>query len=201
MTLYGIVLAAGSGHRFGGAKHTAMLGGRPVWQRSVDALRAGGVDTIVVVGEVPGGVAGGPRRRDSVRAGLEVLPGGTRWVLVHDAARPLVPSALVQRVIRRLEVGDVDGVIPVVPVSDTLKRIDGESVIATVDRSPLVAVQTPQGFRVEALVAAHDADEEDASDDALLVERAGGTVVVVDGDPINLKITYPSDLSVAESLL
>jgi 2-C-methyl-D-erythritol 4-phosphate cytidylyltransferase len=201
VTIHGIVVAAGSGLRFGGTKHTAVLRGRPLWERSRDALAAGGVDEIVVVGDVPGGIPGGARRRDSVRAGLAELGEGAEWVLVHDAARPLVPAEVVGRVIERLLAGDVDGVVPVIPVRDTLKRVAGDRIVETVDRAPLVAVQTPQGFRVRSLVAAHDADVDDASDDALLVERAGGSVVTVEGHPANMKITYPGDLAVAEALL
>ncbi|HSG79677.1 MAG TPA: 2-C-methyl-D-erythritol 4-phosphate cytidylyltransferase, partial [Acidimicrobiia bacterium] len=170
-------------------------------ERSRDALAAGGVDHVVVVGDVPDGIPGGERRRDSVRAGLDALGGSAEWVLVHDAARPLASADLVGRVIARLVAGDVDGVVPVVAVRDTLKRVDGGRIVETVDRAPLVAAQTPQGFRVRTLLAAHDADRADASDDALLVERAGGTVVTVEGDPVNMKITYAGDLAVAEALL
>jgi 2-C-methyl-D-erythritol 4-phosphate cytidylyltransferase/2-C-methyl-D-erythritol 2,4-cyclodiphosphate synthase len=201
VTIHGIVVAAGSGRRFGGTKHDATLGGLTLWQRSRDALAAGGVDEIVVVGDVPGGVPGGARRRDSVRAGLDAIGPAAEFVLVHDAARPLVTVDLVSRVIARLAAGGVDGVVPVVPVRDTLKRVDGDVLVGTVDRAPLVAAQTPQGFRVSALLAAHDLDDDDASDDSLLVERWGGTVVSVEGDPVNMKITYPGDLALAEALL
>jgi 2-C-methyl-D-erythritol 4-phosphate cytidylyltransferase len=201
VTIHGIVVAAGSGRRFGGTKHTATLGGRTLWERSRDALAAGGVGEIVVVGDVPGGVPGGDRRRDSVAAGLAALGPDAVYVLVHDAARPLVTVELVGRVISRLVAGGADAVVPVVPVRDTLKRVEGDEIVETVDRDPLVAAQTPQGFRVAALRAAHDSDGDDASDDALLVERSGGTVVTVEGDPVNMKITYPGDLAVAEALL
>jgi 2-C-methyl-D-erythritol 4-phosphate cytidylyltransferase len=120
---------------------------------------------------------------------------------VHDAARPLATADLVAAVISRLAVGDVAGVVPAVAVRDTIKRVTGDTVTATVDRSDLVIVQTPQGFDLETLRAAHAADDEDASDDAVLVERLGGAVAVIAGEAENLKITYPGDLAVAEALL
>lgn len=176
-----------------------MLGGRPLWDRARDALLEGGVDSVVVVG--PGGVPGGRRRRDSVAAGLATLPEGAEWVLVHDAARPLATAALTRRVLERLVAGGVDGVVPAVPVRDTLKRVEGDWVVETVERSPLVAIQTPQGFLVESLRAAHAADDQDASDDAVLIERWGGSIAVVTGEEANLKITFPADLAVAEAML
>jgi 2-C-methyl-D-erythritol 4-phosphate cytidylyltransferase len=201
MTTTAIIVAGGSGTRFGRPKHKQKLYGIELWQRSVDVFRSVGIQQIVVVGDVPGGVHGGPRRRDSVVNGLAVVPQGTEWVLVHDAARPLVTAELIERVLERVLADDVDGVIPAVPLSDTIKRIDGEFVEATVDRSNLVAVQTPQAFRFATLADAHERDHEDATDDAALVERAGGTVVHVPGDPMNIKITYPVDLDVASALL
>jgi 2-C-methyl-D-erythritol 4-phosphate cytidylyltransferase len=201
VTVHGIVVAAGRGERFGGPKHTLELGGIALWERARRALVAGGVDRVVVVGDVSGGVPGGRRRRDSVAAGLAALPDGARWVLVHDAARPLADADLVARVVERLLRGDADGVVPTVPVRDTLKLVEGERVIETIDRSPLVAVQTPQGFRMPVLRAAHAEVEGDASDDARIVEQWGGRVVAVAGDPLNLKITYPADLLLAEALL
>ncbi|MDX1689606.1 MAG: IspD/TarI family cytidylyltransferase [Acidimicrobiia bacterium] len=201
MTPHGIVVAAGAGTRFGGTKHTALLGGVPLWRRAARALEDAGIDDVLVVGDVPGGIPGGARRRDSVRAGLAEVPVFVEFVLVHDAARPLATAALVRRIVDRLALGDVEGVVPAVPIRDTVKTVADGRVAATVDRSGLVAVQTPQGFRRDALLAAHDASDEDASDDALLVERAGGSVAVVEGDPSNLKVTFPDDLAVAEALL
>jgi len=177
------------------------LAGRELWRWAVDDLTAAGVAEVVVVGDVPGGVAGGARRRDSVAAGLATLPPETEFVLVHDAARPLAGAELVRRVVARLRRGDVDGVVPAVAVRDTVKVVDGDRVLRTVDRSRLVVAQTPQGFRLDVLVAAHRRAEEDATDDASLVEAVGGTVVTVAGDPRNLKITYPGDLAIAAALL
>ncbi len=201
MTVWGVVVAAGLGRRFGGLKQHVELGGEPIWQLARRALLAGGVDEAIVVGPVESGIPGGERRRDSVMAGLLRVPVDTDFVLVHDAARPLAGPDLVARVIERLQRGDVDGVVPVVPVRDTLKEIDGERVAGTRDRSTLAAAQTPQGFRRSVLVDAHEAFAGDAVDDASMVEAAGGRVVWVDGDPVNLKLTYPEDLRVLEALL
>jgi 2-C-methyl-D-erythritol 4-phosphate cytidylyltransferase len=199
MTVWAIIVAGGSGVRFGGQKHTLLLEGVELWQRSVDAFKAAGIDNIVVVGDVPGGVPGGARRRDSVAAGLAEVPDDVDWVLIHDAARPLITPRLIDRVLARASIGDVDGVVPAIPLADTLKRVQGEKVIATVDREALAAVQTPQAFAVSVLRAAHKSDAHDATDDAGLVERADGTVVTVMGDPSNLKITVPEDLEMARA--
>ena len=172
-----------------------------MWLRARMLLESAGATEVVVVGDVPDGVPGGARRRDSVAAGLAALVSGADWVLVHDAARPLATEALTRRVIERLLRGDVDGVVPVVPVRDTIKRIDGDTVTETVERASLVAVQTPQGFRMEALQAAQRSADDDASDEALLIEREGGRVATVPGDPANIKVTYPGDLAVVEALL
>ena len=196
-----VIVAAGSGTRFGRPKHSALLADIELWQRSVDAFVVAGTDQIVVVGDVPGGLTGGPRRRDSVAIGLAAVVPDTDWVLIHDAARPLITAVLIARVMERSLVGDVDGVIPAIPVTDTIKRVDGESVLETVDRSTLVSVQTPQAFRLSVLREAHSADQTDATDDAAMVERQGGTVVQVMGDPMNFKITVPEDLVLASAYL
>jgi len=201
VTVFGIVVAAGSGERFGGPKAGVELAGRPLWRWSFDALEAGGCDEVVVVGDVPGGIPGGVRRRDSVAAGLGYLSEDVTHVLVHDAARPLASADLVTRVIERLLVGDVGAVVPGIAVTDTVKRVEGEAVIDTVDRLGLVTVQTPQGFTLTALREAHAFDDDEATDDAALVERSGGTVVVVVGDEVNLKVTYPGDLTIARALV
>jgi 2-C-methyl-D-erythritol 4-phosphate cytidylyltransferase len=160
-----VIVAAGSGTRFGSPKHSLLLGDLELWRWSVDAFEAAGITSIVVVGDVPGGIPGGLRRRDSVELGLDALPPDIDWVLVHDAARPLVSVDLVERLLERLAVGDVDGVIPAVPLVDTVKRVHGEAVVATVDRSALVSVQTPQAYRLSKLRSAHTADGIDATDD------------------------------------
>ena len=196
-----VIVAAGLGTRFGHPKHSLMVGDAELWQRSVDAFTLAGIDQIIVVGDVPGGLPGGLRRRDSVSIGLAAVAPDTGWVLIHDAARPLVTAELIARVVERSVVGDVDGVIPAIPMADTIKRVGGESVLETVDRSALVSVQTPQAFRLSVLRDAHGADQEDATDDAAMVERNGGTVVWVMGDPTNLKITVPQDLALANAHL
>ncbi len=207
MGVWAVVVAAGSGARFGGAKQFAVIRGLTVLQRSVAAL-APHVDGVVVVvppGEVgmhPVDVAipvvacaGGVTRSDSVRRGLACVPATAEFVLVHDAARPLVPDAVVRRVIDSVRAG-ADAVVPAVPVTDTMRSVDG----GVVDRSKLIAVQTPQGFRADVLRHAHGTGAE-GTDDAGVVESAGGTVTVVNGDPSNLKITTPTDLLIAEALL
>jgi 2-C-methyl-D-erythritol 4-phosphate cytidylyltransferase len=134
-----------------------------------------------------------------VRAGLAAVPTDAAIVVVHDAARPLATGALYAAVVDAVRAG-ADGALPGLPVADTLKRVDGDTVTATVSREGLVAAQTPQAFRAEALRAAHAAAGE-ATDDAALVEAAGGKVVIVPGDPLNLKLTAPRDLAVAAALL
>jgi 2-C-methyl-D-erythritol 4-phosphate cytidylyltransferase len=145
-------------------------------------------------------VAGGAERQDSVRRALAALPTGVDLVLVHDAARALTPPSLVESVVAALRSG-ADAVVPVLPVTDTVKRVEGDRVIATVDRSHLRSVQTPQGFRREVLEQAHAQDVAGATDDAALVERLGRTVLTVPGDVEAFKVTRPMDLLVAEAVL
>lgn len=201
MMAWGIVVAAGRGSRFGGPKHELLLGGRPLWEWARRALLDGGVSEVVVVGNVPDGIPGGDRRRDSVAAGLAAIPASVPVVVVHDAARPLADSSLVRRVLERLAVGDVAGVVPGVTVRDTLKQVADGRVLTTIDRDPLISVQTPQAFQAAALRAAHAAHDGDASDDAMLLEWAGEAVAWVEGDPGNLKVTYPDDLRVLEAMI
>lgn len=195
-----VVVAAGRGDRFGGAKQFLVLHGVRLVDRAVVACAAV-CDQVVVV--LPAGtewdgppvtaaVEGGATRSASVRAGLGALQGDPDVVIVHDAARPLASPALFRAVIAAVRAG-ADAAVPGVAVADTLKRVDGTRVVETVDRDALVAVQTPQGFRAEALWAAH-ASAGDATDDAALVEAAGGTVVVVPGEPGNFKVTELADL-------
>ena len=207
MGVWGIVVAGGSGSRFGGAKQFETLGVTRVIDRAV-AVTESACDAVVVVvppgqpwdGEPVAAVAdGGARRSESVRAGLRAVPSDAEIVVVHDAARPLARAGLFTAVIAAVRDG-ADAAVPVVPVADTLKRVDGSRVVATVERDGLVTVQTPQAFRADALRAAH-AHGGDATDDAALVETGGGTVVVVPGDPGNLKVTTPADLAVAAALL
>ena len=217
-----VVPAAGVGQRLGAGAPKALhlLGGEPMLVHSVRTLAAGPVD-LVVVATPPGlgaevlalladvhpdaelaVVDGGPTRSDSVRRALGTLPASVRVVLVHDAARPLVPAALVAAVVAAVE-GGADAVVPGLPVTDTVKQVDGAGVVvATVDRSALRAVQTPQGFRREVLDTAYAGEESgSATDDAGHVERAGGVVVVVPGAEEAFKVTRPLDLVLAEAVL
>ena len=146
-------------------------------------------------GKVSAVVPGGTTRAESVRLALAEVPDEAVAVLVHDAARPLVGDEVVGRVLTPLSEG-WDGVVPALSIADTVKRVDGDRITETLARHELVAVQTPQAFAAAALRAAHEAGG-DATDDAALVEAAGGRAVVVPGEPGNLKITRPDDLRVA----
>jgi len=213
-----IVVAAGSGTRFGGPKQLAPLAGERVLDHSIRSAAAvsEGVTLVLapaLVGEfelevgVNAGsasgqssatleiVAGGDTRSASVRAGLAVVPDSASVIVVHDGARPLATVELFERTITAVRAG-ADAAIPTVPVTDTIRHIAS----GVVDRSQLVSVQTPQTFNAAKLRAAHEAGG-DATDDAGLVEADGGTVVLVAGLDANLKITNPDDLAVAEALL
>ncbi|HEX3518004.1 MAG TPA: 2-C-methyl-D-erythritol 4-phosphate cytidylyltransferase [Solirubrobacteraceae bacterium] len=210
-----LIVAAGSGERLGAGRPKALveLAGAPLLQWSIDALRAlHGLSEIVVA--LPAGtpappgvstVEGGPVRSDSVRRALAAAGEG-ELVLVHDAARPLLTPELAGAVIAALEHDQqADAAIAAAPVTDTVKRVDGDrAVTETLDRSQLWAVQTPQVFRRVALERALAVGEDElarATDDAWLVERSGGRVIVVPSIHPNLKVTTPLDLRVAELLL
>ncbi len=201
-------MAAGSGSRFGGPKHEARLDGRALWEWARDALLESGVHRVVVVGRVPGGVAGGPERHVSVARGLAAVGEEATVIAVHDAARPLAPAAMMVRMYEALREGPWDGVIPVVPIPDSIKRVrsgDGR-VLATMSRGEVLGAQTPQVFRAPVLRRAHAAPVTadsvgSAPDDAAMVEAVGGRVVSVAGDRAAMKITYPEDLVVAGALL
>jgi 2-C-methyl-D-erythritol 4-phosphate cytidylyltransferase len=197
-TVWTIVVAGGRGTRFGGAKQFESLGAERVLDRSVRIARAASRGVVVVVPEADaareGGVAGGATRSESVRRGLAAVPAEASVICVHDAARPFASPALYDAVVSAVQAG-ADAAVPGVPVTDTVKQIDAQSVVvATPERSSLVAVQTPQAFRADVLRAAH-ATEGEGTDDAALVEAAGGRVVVVPGEAINRKITEPDDLT------
>ena len=205
--VWGIVVAAGRGDRFGEPKQFCALAGRRVVDVSLSVM-TGMCEAVVVVlpagvtwdgDPVSAAVAGGDTRSDSVRAGLRAIPADADVVVVHDAARPLATRTLVRAVVAAVRRG-ADAAVPGVLVSDTLKRVADDLVVETVDRDALVAVQTPQAFRASVLRAAHAA-RDDATDDAALVEAVGGSVVVVPGEPRNVKITTPDDLLVAAALL
>lgn len=145
-------------------------------------------------------VEGGATRQASVAAALAALPPDVQIVLVHDAARAFVPVDVVERVVAAVRAGAA-AVVPVIPVADTVKEISGDLVRATVDRSRLRLVQTPQGFTRDVLVRAHTDGATEGTDDATLVERLGVPVTVVDGSDQAFKVTRPVDLVVAEALL
>lgn len=201
-----MVVAGGTGSRFGGPKQFAALAGRPLVEWSLETARkfCDGVVLVLPPG-TPGEwgstlvVTGGATRSDSVRAGLDAVPDGVEMIVIHDAARPLAAEALWKAVLEAVEAG-ADGAIPACPVTDTIKKKTSDGVLVTLERSELVAVQTPQAFRAEAIKQAH-AGGGQATDDAALVEAAGGRVVLVDGDPHNIKVTTPTDLLVAEALI
>ncbi len=195
--MWTIVVAAGAGSRFGGAKQFADLGGRRVADWAIEAASAAtdGVVVVVPPGTLlePGTVAGGATRAESVRCGLAAVPDDVEIVVVHDAARPFAGRALFDAVVAAVRSG-ADGAVPALPVADTVKQVDAAGVVvATPERATLVAVQTPQAFRAGALRQAHDGGGE-GTDDASLVEAAGGRVVTVAGDPANRKLTVPDDL-------
>lgn len=206
MSTWGIVVAGGAGTRYGVPKQFEAIGGSRLVDRATETASVACDDVVVVLPAgvdwdgilVAAAVAGGATRSASVRAGLAAVPASAAVVVVHDAARPLASKALFEAVIDAVRSG-ADGAIPALPVPDTLKRVDGDRVVETASRDELVAVQTPQAFRADALCAAH-ARGADATDDAALVEAAGGRVVVVPGERTNLKITTPADLALAAAL-
>ncbi|NLE79343.1 MAG: 2-C-methyl-D-erythritol 4-phosphate cytidylyltransferase [Rhodococcus sp.] len=211
-----LVPAAGRGVRLGEDQPKAFvdLGGKAMLAHAVDGLLASGVvDRVVVVvpadmihtvaALLPDGVqvvVGGRERTDSVRAGLDAAP-DAELVLVHDAARALTPPDLIRRVVAELRAGS-DAVIPVLPVVDTIKTVDGAGVVVgTPNRADLRAVQTPQGFSARVLRDAYEAAGETATDDAGLVERMGQSVRTVAGEPHAFKITTQLDLLLARALV
>jgi len=211
-----LVPAAGRGVRLGESVPKAFveLAGRTMLRRAVDGLlESGVVDTVVVIvpedlvdaarADLPEGVVvvvGGEERSDSVRAGLAAAT-GAELVLVHDAARALTPPSLVARIVAELHAGRT-AVIPVLPVSDTIKTVDVlGAVTGTPPRSELRAVQTPQGFDANLLRRAYQDVDGDATDDAGLVERLGERVRTIVGEPEAFKITTPWDLALARILL
>ncbi len=201
--MWTIVVGGGTGQRFGSLKQYELVGD----VRVIDHARAIAEEmsdgTVVVVPpsdvERERGVGGGDSRSASVRAGLAAVPEDASIILVHDAARPFASREIYRRVIDAVRDG-ADGAIPGVPVADTIKVVTDGVVVDTPDRTSLIAVQTPQGFRADRLRAAHASDS-DATDDAVLVERRGGRIVVVEGDDDNRKITRPADLEWARRLL
>jgi 2-C-methyl-D-erythritol 4-phosphate cytidylyltransferase len=210
MAVVGIIPAGGSGERLGADRPKAFVvcGGRPLVDWSIAALSEACERVVVAVPagyeDGPDRVRGGDVRSASVRAGLAAAPEATVAV-VHDAARPLVTADLVRRCVAALDDEDLAGAIAAAPVTDTVKEAgpDGR-VTRTLERSALWAVQTPQVFRADVLRRALDVPLDvlaAATDDAALVEAAGGAVAVVEAPPENFKVTTEIDLRLAEGLL
>jgi 2-C-methyl-D-erythritol 4-phosphate cytidylyltransferase len=213
-----LIVAAGRGERLGSDRPKALvtLAGRPMLEWSVEALRAVPAVQQIVVALPPGelasapagtvGVAGGSVRSRSVREALQVCGEGDP-VIVHDAARPLAGTDLFEHALDELERSGADAVIAAAPVTDTIKEVgdDGQTVSRTLVRGRLWAVQTPQVFRRAALegalLGATDEVLATATDDAWLIEQAGGVVRILPSSPRNLKVTTPADLRLAEMLL
>ena len=212
-----VVPAAGRGVRLGPGAPKALreLAGEPLLVHAVRGLRAApSVGPVVVAAPADAVddvqallapydvvvVAGGAERQDSVRAALAALDPDVELVLVHDAARCLTPVEVVEAVVACLR-GGAEAVVPVLAVADTVKQVEGDRVVATLDRSGLRAVQTPQGFRRDVLERAHRSGLPAATDDAGLVEAVGGTVATVAGSEEAFKVTRPIDLLLAEAVL
>ena len=221
MSVYVVLVAAGDGQRLGSDRPKAFvaLAGRALLAESLERLeRSDWIDSIVVVAppgweepaillaeelvvsKVGAVVTGGATRAESVRAGLAEVGADAIAIVVHDAARPLVDDAVLGRVLEPLSEG-WDGVVPGLRVADTVKRVAEDVVTGTIDRSELVTVQTPQAFPAATLRAAYAGDLVGATDCASLVERAGGRIRIVEGDPRLLKVTTPDDLARVESWL
>jgi 2-C-methyl-D-erythritol 4-phosphate cytidylyltransferase len=219
MSVWAVLAAAGRGERLGSErpKAFARLAGRPLLAESLERLEGSDwIDAIVVAappeweepsillaeeigaGKVSSCVTGGDSRSESVRLALAEVPDDAAVVLVHDAARPLLPDDVIERVLAPLGEG-WDGAVPVLPVSDTIKRVEGDRVVETLPRDELAAVQTPQAFVASALREALSGDLAGASDCASLVEARGGRIKVVEGDRRLLKVTDANDLALVES--
>ena len=197
-----IVVAAGSGLRFGSAKQFARLGDRQVVDWAVEEAERHSLGVVVVVPKGsatgPNQVEGGTTRSESVRRGLAAVPEDATIILVHDAARPFASPVIFQRVIGAV-VDGAHAAVPGIPVTDTIKQVNESDVVVTTPRrETLRAVQTPQAFRASALRKAHAAGGE-GTDDATLVEHMGGEVRVVEGEHVNRKITEVDDLEWAQA--
>jgi len=221
MSVWALLVAAGTGERLGEERPKAFvgLGELPLLAEPLRRLdESGWIDAIVVAvphgweepaillaeelsaAKVVAAVTGGATRAESVRAALAEVADDAVVVLVHDAARPLVSDALIERVLAPLSEG-WDGVVPGLPIPDTVKSVEGDRVTGTVDRAGLVAAQTPQAFLATRLRAAYAGDLGGATDCASLVEAAGGRVRWVEGDPKLLKVTTRADLDLVAGWL
>jgi len=219
MSVWAVIAAAGSGERFGldRPKAFANLRDRPLLAESLERLEGSDwIDSIVVAappdweepvillaeelgcGKVVEAVTGGATRAASVAAAVAVVPQDAAVVLVHDAARPVLPEEVIERVLTALNEG-WDGAIPVMSLADTVKRVESDRVVETVEREGLAVAQTPQAFVAPVLRAALSDDE--ATDCSALVEARGGRIKAVPGDPRLLKVTEPADLEAVERVL
>jgi 2-C-methyl-D-erythritol 4-phosphate cytidylyltransferase len=219
MSVWAVLAAAGRGERLGSdrPKAFARLGGRPLLAESLERLESSDWIDRIVIAAPPGWeepsilvaeeivatkvhsvVTGGASRSESVRLALEDVPDDAAVVLVHDAARPLLPEEVTERVLAPLSEG-WDAAVPAVPLADTVKRVEGDRVLETVPREDLVAVQTPQAFVAGVLRRAVAGAVEPATDCSSLVEAQGGRVKWVEGDPRLLKVTDADDLALVES--
>ena len=217
MTFSALIVAAGSGSRAGGDKQWRSLGGKTVLRWSAEALLNAGAQELIVViapdaqdraAQALAGlsswraVTGGDTRARSVQAGLAALTcSADQPVLIHDAARPLLDRAVIDRLVAALK--DADGALPALPVADSLRRGVESLVVGGVERDGLWRAQTPQAFRLKTIRAAYAAwtDADAPTDEAAVVERAGGRVRLVEGDARLMKLTYPEDFAMAEALL
>jgi 2-C-methyl-D-erythritol 4-phosphate cytidylyltransferase len=221
MSVWALLVAGGSGHRLGEERPKAFvrLGELPLLAEPLRRLdESSWIDAIVVAAppgweepailvaeeiaatKVVASVTGGATRAESVRAALAEVGDDALVVLVHDAARPLVGDDVLERVLAPLSEG-WDGVVPGLPLADTVKRVDADRVVETLDRTGLVAVQTPQAFLADVLRDACRGELGGATDCSSLVEARGGRVKVVPGDPRLAKVTTPADLELVESWL
>jgi 2-C-methyl-D-erythritol 4-phosphate cytidylyltransferase len=221
LSVWAVLAAAGRGERLGfdRPKAFAPLGSRPLLAESLERLEdSDWIDRIVIAappeweepcilvaeelgaGKVGSVVTGGDSRSESVRLALAEVPEDAAVALVHDAARPLLPGEVIERVLAPLPEG-WDGVVAALPMPDTVKKVEGDRVVETVPRDDLVAVQTPQAFVAAALRDALSGDVSTASDCSSLVEARGGRVKIVEGDRRLLKVTDVEDLALVESWL
>jgi 2-C-methyl-D-erythritol 4-phosphate cytidylyltransferase len=211
----GIIAAAGRGERMGlsSPKQFIHVGGQSLVRRALDMLRAGACSPVVIVlpedqgppddvadSEVVAFVTGGPTRQESVANALRLVT--SERVVIHDAVRPLADVSLLERVLVALK--DVDGVTPAVPMDETIKRVEAGFTVETVDRTDLWRAQTPSAFATEMLLDAHHRAANEGftgTDEGQLVQRYGGKVAIVRGSRMNIKVTYPEDIHLVESIL
>lgn len=215
-----IIVAAGSGSRYGAdcPKQFCLLGGRPLLMTTIERMRRAGGDVLIVLSadwmdewrrmcadcsfDSPPTVAGGETRWHSVSAALDAVGDDVDIITVHDGARPAVDSSLVTRVVNAVACG-ADGAVPVVEVTDSLRRVDADGTSKAVDRSRFRAVQTPQAFRTDVLRDAYSRPfRPEFTDDASVVEAAGyGPLKLVEGSAANIKVTNPGDIALVENLI